>query len=425
VPRAIPLPTIKQFARELLARIAETLDDMTDRGDLDAVVRTLSVTDLPEMRALGRVDVRNDVWNLFVQLVNMLNMHQAERAYTPTPIMAAQYPSLWSSVRLRVNDEETNEAAYWRSRVGTSQMVQVQIRGDDDTSVIDTATGLPLDTTNLEHPITGRRVTLGNPLLSLELIPSPRLVKTLLQAAQHASHQVASMRGVVDLPFRIVAGVLRLNLDRALRLTPAAQRSVEIALDTVRELRTPLLQSVATGDRDRLLNRLKKLGEKCKSMADERCATCVSDRRFLCLRSLVGSHPRNLLLLAHKGIELSDMQGTVNVQGDDARVWFFAKMAKGSSGLTVKNNNGAILLAQVVGQIDKQFDVVGVISPSTINEDLRERLATICSAFGKRLLFLDLDPLERLLQYFEEQAGFESLDVATVYRASAKAPASS
>jgi hypothetical protein len=377
------------------------------------------------MRALGRVDVRNDVWNLFVQLVNMLNMHQAERAYTPTPIMAAQYPSLWSSVRLRVNDEETNEAAYWRSRVGTSQMVQVQIRGDDDTSVIDTATGLPLDTTNLEHPITGRRVTLGNPLLSLELIPSPRLVKTLLQAAQHASHQVASMRGVVDLPFRIVAGVLRLNLDRALRLTPAAQRSVEIALDTVRELRTPLLQSVATGDRDRLLNRLKKLGEKCKSMADERCATCVSDRRFLCLRSLVGSHPRNLLLLAHKGIELSDMQGTVNVQGDDARVWFFAKMAKGSSGLTVKNNNGAILLAQVVGQIDKQFDVVGVISPSTINEDLRERLATICSAFGKRLLFLDLDPLERLLQYFEEQAGFESLDVATVYRASAKAPASS
>jgi hypothetical protein len=97
----------------------------------------------------------------------------------------------------------------------------------------------------------------------------------------------------------------------------------------------------------------------------------------------------------------------------------FAKLAPTEkAGLTARNDNGAILLSQVIGQVDKTaFSVAVIISPSTVNEDLRERLSLVCGIFGKKLLVLDYPVLAQLWQEFQiHVAPFEKLDVSLMLK---------
>jgi len=97
----------------------------------------------------------------------------------------------------------------------------------------------------------------------------------------------------------------------------------------------------------------------------------------------------------------------------------FAKVGnREKDGLTARNDNGAILLAQVLGQIDRSFDIVAVVSPSTINQDLMERLEILCGVFGKQLMIFDQNALVNILAHFEEQASFDRIDVSELYRRS-------
>jgi hypothetical protein len=135
------------------------------------------------------------------------------------------------------------------------------------------------------------------------------------------------------------------------------------------------------------------------------------------LRSLVGRSLKQTFILAHKGIELSDIQGRLTIGDDEITVLGFAKLAHGKGSLTARNNNGAILLSQILGQIDKTtFDTVMVISPSVVNEDLYERIKLICGIFGKKLLILDKSRLCKFLAYFEEQAKFDNLEPEKIYK---------
>jgi len=122
----------------------------------------------------------------------------------------------------------------------------------------------------------------------------------------------------------------------------------------------------------------------------------------------------------HKSIELSDMQGDlVTLEGDSLHAYCFAKLSPGEKGtLTVRNDNGAVLLAQILGQIDRgNLDLVVVISPSSVQEDLRERIELICKVFSKKLLILDSVQLSKILLDFEDDYGFEE-DVEELYKRS-------
>jgi len=158
-------------------------------------------------------------------------------------------------------------------------------------------------------------------------------------------------------------------------------------------------------------------------MSDGECSLCVDKRQYLCLRSLVARYSvaPSSKLFAHKGIELSDIQCQLSLDDRRLTVFGFAKLGanRGQGSLTARNHSGAVLLSQVLGQIDKvTFDTVLILSPSTINEDLQERLKLVCSVFNKRLLILDRRILMKMLAHFQEQAGFDNLDVAALYKRS-------
>jgi hypothetical protein len=257
----------------------------------------------------------------------------------------------------------------------------------------------------------------------LQLIPTENLLRIISDAIRRVSESIPKLREVKGTLFWITGRTIKLDIRRAFGTAPP---STLIRPEEFRDCEIVFKKHTVSSFRRKAVNeRLVQLGEKCTSMSDDNCSTCLHDKSWICLRSLVGRHFKDVKILAHKGIELSDMTARGSVLGREKRVWGFAKLPSGKSdkGLTLRNAPGAILMAQICGQLDKTtFDTVLVLTPATVNQDFQERLEVLCSVFQKQLCFLALDDLGRMLLDFEEQSQFDGLDIEQIYADSRKRP---
>jgi hypothetical protein len=253
----------------------------------------------------------------------------------------------------------------------------------------------------------------------VELWPTPKLHEILLQIVSQVGVELPKLKKVCALPFHISAGRLIVDLANSEEKTFSSSLTEEIDPLTIRQFRVALRQKVSEKEGNRLAVQLVQLKEKCAHMTDDNCENCLDYRQFVCLRSLMARFLVNHQLGMHKGIELSDLEGTIHVGEKRSRVWFFSKLGSGEKGLTLRNTSGAILLAQIINQIDKStFDVVGILTPSTVNQDLKERIIFLSGLMKKKVLIVRKSILEKLLMYFEEQNQFENKDVKKLYSAS-------
>jgi len=417
IPRQLPLDTIRDYAVELLEKIGRTLDRLTSKKEYSTVLKSLGVYNLPKLSSIKNVYLRTQIFYLIEELVNMLLRDEKTRPYTlPLELVEEGIPSLFNYPRFQITDPETNDVGWWKNPDGTSNFVMISIKNGE--AVLSGHPGKEaVNCAEIQHPITNNLISIENPLDNLQLLPSPLLHEILLEAILHISNQIKELRNVVALPFQIFNNQIILDIERATNIASKANIGTVIALSDIREFRQIALKQVSETNRKECEVNLVKLGEKCVNMNDDLCRACIDDTKYLCLRSLVGRSMEQTYLLAHKGIELSDVQGKLSIGDDGISVWGFAKLSQGNGSLTARNKNGAILLSQVLGQIDKTtFDTVMIISPSVINEDLLERLQLICGIFGKKLLILDKFSLCKFLAYFEEQANFDNLDVGEIYK---------
>jgi hypothetical protein len=422
LPKETPVPALRDYGLALLGKIGRTLDQMSHRGEIEKVLSVLGIQYLPSVSAIKPMALRRAICGLSGHLINMLLCNESERPYLmPATLAFDGVPKLFNYPRLILSDEATGEITYWSNEDRTSQLLKLKPGAADQ--LVEVPSGAPVPLESLLHPLTDEPVAIGNPLERLHLTPAMPLITTLLAVIRHVANTTAplkALRDVVALPFYISGNVLRLDVERAFGRPQGRHLDVELLLSDVRELMSASKQEISADDRD-VRRRLVQLGEKCRFMSDDNCQSCTRKKKYLCLRSLIGHFfsPAASRILAHKGIELCDLQLQGHVGAAPVRIFGFAKLANGKGGLTVRNNNGAILLAQVLGQIDKAvFDTVCVISPSPINDDLRERLAVLCGVFNKRLLVLDFESLGKLLLDFEERAEFDGIDVQEMYAAS-------
>jgi hypothetical protein len=267
--------------------------------------------------------------------------------------------------------------------------------------------------------LTGDLIAIPDPPRNVELWPTPELHEILLEIVSQVAVELPKLKKVCALPFHISAGRLVLDIVNSEEQTFSSFLKEEIDPLTIRQFRVALRQKVSEKDGNRLAIQLVQLKEKCAHMTDDNCENCLDYRQFVCLRSLLARFLVKHELGMHKGIELSDLEGTIDVGETRSRVWFFSKLGSGEKGLTLRNASGAILLAQIVNQIDKStFDVVGILTPSTINQDLKERIIFLAGLMKKKVLIVRKPILEKLLMYFEEQNEFESKDLKKLYSAS-------
>jgi hypothetical protein len=400
IPREVPLDSVRQYGMALLRKISTTLDDMTRIGDYEQVIESLGIRKLPWARTVRTEALRKHVETLIMEITQMLLKGALERAFTPQVSLVTEgTPDLFEYPQLLLT-ADGGENAYWRNPARSSQLIKPRLE-QGELRLEGWPYGETVDLSFLRHPITDEKVNVEDPLGNLYLTPAPKLQKILLEVVEHISQQIPALREVRCIPFYLLGNLIHLDVERAFGKGKGDWVEVTLLPEDVDQMREAMRNPPAAGKaREQLRKELIRLGEKCSHMQDARCEACAGNRNRpdLCLRSLVADHLVKPLIQAHKGIELSDIEGGVTLGGRLHKTFGFAKLAMGKGGLTARNKNGAILLAQVVGQVDRKgFDIVTVISPSTINEDLRERLQVQCGVFNKRLLLLDEDALGRLL----------------------------
>lgn len=419
IPRETSIEAVSEYGVHLLSRVSSTLNELSADGRYQDVLDTFGIDSQKAFAGVKDRGLRLELVRLLYEIANMILREESEKSFHVSLELASKGVSagLFNEARLQLHDPESDEVGYWRNVDASSPFVRIK-EEQGRAVAYSWKDKTKIDLEDLQHPLTGRTVSIKSPLEHLQLIPTPKLERMLLEALEHLSGQFDKLARAEELLFHISSRVISLDLDSALARTP--NRDVVLQLSAFRKFRNAKDTTVPVGERDQIRKRLRFLGEKCKHESDDNCASCVDDRKYLCLRSLVGAYLRNPLIYKHKGIELSDVQGDlVTVDGDSLRAYGFAKLSSGeNSGLTVRNHNGAVLLGQILGQIDKHnLDVVVVISPSTVNEDLRERIELICRVFSKRLLVLDSNKLSKLLLDFEDDYGFEE-DIEKLYRTS-------
>jgi hypothetical protein len=419
IPSETPIESVRDYGLLLLKKFTATLKKMKEDGDIPGI---LGVLTLQGSHALGRIpggELRSEIAVLAHELIQMLLSNQTERPYTPPSVFLTRaIPDWFSPARLQIEDEATGDVGFWSAPDKQTQFIAFslqqgkwQARTFSGSEVIDLGA--------LLHPVTGNPVQVGDPLRGVELWPTRQLHEALLDAVRQASTQLPKLKKVAALPFYIHAGRIVIDLPNARSQEFADSLNGELALEEVDQFGPALQSFVSPTHLQRLDKQLQKLNEKCVHMTDDNCEACLEQRRFLCLRSLLARFMSQRLLLMHKGIELSDLQGTLKINGAARRVWVFSKVAKGKSGLTLRNASGAILLAQIIAQLDKStFNTVAVLSPSTVNEDLRERLTFLAGLVGKKVVVVNKPILEKMLAHFEEQTKFDKKDPRKVYSAS-------
>ncbi len=414
--RELPLDSIREYGIALLQRVGGTLDAMSNRGDYSEVLLTMGISKLPGMSQIKNTRVRGEVYRLLDSLVNMLLCKEESRAFTlSVGLLGKLIPQYFDYPRLQLTDPETGDVAYWSEPRDRSQLIIPRVRSGE-VVLVSHPGKVGIDLSSLRHPITSAEIEVARPLDALHLIPTKKLCDILMEAIEHIATQIDRLDSVRLLPFQIQSNQLLLDVRRALNRANLDFVPTVIYPRELTEFRS-LQHSASSTEGQRLTTLLNKLGEMCINMSDVNCQLCTLQSRYLCLRSLVARFLREPLLLSHKGIELSDIQGIFHFGSDQLKAFGFAKMGSSKNfSLTARNPNGASLLSQVLSQVDKTtFNVVVVISPSTINEDLRQRLEMVCGLFRKRLLFVDLPVLQSMLKYIEEQFEFGRLDIAQVY----------
>jgi hypothetical protein len=421
IPKQTPVESVRDYCSALLRRVTDTLDDMSADDDVEGVLSTFDFETLPDLLGADPLAFRKSVAVLLRELIGMLTRKEKQRVYT-IPFWMAKYgvPLFFFRPRLRLGDRKSGEMAYWADeRTGSQQVV---VSGTEQHPSFKSYPGdALLDLEELYHPITENKIVAeADPLNMLELIPNDRFNVLLAETVRTVSKDIKQIRNVQSVFFRLSNGLITLDVDRAFGEVPS--KPVLIRAEEIAELRIPISKHEITPAKRGYLNeRLLYLGEKCTQMSDENCRTCVKDQQTLCLRSLLGRYLNDTEILAHKGIELSDLKCRGTVGGKERRMWGFAKMSvsRTDKGFTAVNKSGSVLLSQILGQIDKStFQTVVVISPAVINQDFADRAEVLCQAFGKELCILGGDQLARILCDFEEQAKFDGIDLKALYKRS-------
>jgi hypothetical protein len=417
IPRETPINAVRDFGVGLLAKISKTIEALGRKGEVEQIASVMGLANLPEIANITPLDIREKVCDLIIQMANMLMKKEEDRQFaTPLQLVTDGAPKLFNFPALLLTDEETGDTTAWSDQDGRRVVKVEQNSGEIALSAY--PNGGTLDLASVVHPLTGKEIDIAAPLSTLMLLPTPLLQNAVEIGMNVLASSIPKLSGVTCVPFYISQDMLRLDVRRAFGMSTKELLETELKPVDVRELQKAA-KVVVPADRSGTMKQLRVLGEKCEHMDDNNCRECLAQNKYLCLRSLVARFFRDPLLLAHKSIELSDGQFVGNIGGRDAKMFSFAKLAPTiKGGLTARNDNGAILLSQVIGQVDKTaFSVAVIISPSPVNEDLRDRLSLVCGIFGKKLLVIDYPVLAQLWQEFQTQvAPFENLDVTEMLR---------
>jgi hypothetical protein len=422
IPKNLPVDTVKDYAKELLIKITSTLDNLTKDGNIKTVYDSLGIQKIEEIQSIKPIELRSEVYRIIYELLLMVLNKDSERPFTIDKALVNEnsVPSLFNYPRLEIYDELTDSNCFYIDKENGSQLIKIKT-GKAKNTVLSVPKGELLNLESLEHQISGNKIKVSDLYSHLELLPTPKLQIIINIAFKYMGSQFDKLVGKCHIPFRIKNNKLILDY-QSVANDIKAYMNTEIFCGDIIQLKQVVNKSISPNLEDYYKKTVNALGEMCDFCEDTNCRACIRLKKYICLRSLVGEFLLNPTILSHKAIELSDIQGRLEFKDTEIILYGFAKQVTFKDNtISARNPTGAVLLAQVLGQIEKsEFDTVLIITPNIVNEDLANRLRLLCSVFKKKLLIFDHEILKLLLNEFEIRAEFKSLIMPEIYKRSNK-----
>ena len=410
IPQKVTVTEIKSFSLSLLDKVATELDSLALNGEYEKVLNSLGIKSTKALISISNISLREEIYRLFISIANMLINEVSEKAFTPNQdLLCDGIPNYFNPFKLIISSEIGNSFygkyhnLFKLKKESTDYNLISFIGNSKIKEIVDTDTGEVIE--------------IKDAIENILLTPTPKLEQIFLDLVKLLSVQYPKLSNVISLPFRIESNVIHMDINRALGKSPV-RFATEINANEINELKQILNKSYSYNLPDKTLY---LMGEKCDSMTDVNCSNCVLQNQYVCLRTIVARTMKNPLLLAHKGIELSDLQGEYSIDSTKLKIFIFAKLAKGNGSLTARNDAGAILLGQILNQVDKsEFNTVAILTSSTINEDLLSRFRLLCSTFSKKLLIINTQELEKLLGHWYDDMIIEGQKPVEILKNSGK-----
>ena len=418
ISKNYPIDEVKEFALSLLAQISGTLDTLIKNGSIKTVFDTLAINNLPELKSLKSKNLRNEITKIIFEILIMILKDEKERPYTISEDLVNKYsiPLIFNFPRIDLFDPELNVNGYFVNDTDLSQLIKIDNQSNE-IKISSYPSNEILNLDYLTHPISHNPIKVNNLYSYLELIPTPYLISIIDAAFQYLSNQFTELQTINDISFRFKSNKLMLiSPIKSKRLI----KNTEIFANEILQLKQVINKPIDPNKEDLYSKIVNALNEKCTHCSDSICLSCPTQKKYICLRSMVAMFLKHPYILSHKGIELSDIQGRFDYEDKEIIIYGFSKQVKAKT-LTARNNQGAVLLAQIIGQVDKyDYDTVLIITPNTLSDDLYNRLRLICTVFQKRLLVLTHDLLKLILSEFEVRIGLENKNMTDIYRSSNK-----
>lgn len=421
IPKYIPSSSILDYGIDLLNKIHNSLNDLVNEEKFDDVINTYGLKNLDKLRKISPVSVRKSIVEIIQIIINMIFQKESQRQF---PVMTLDLikliPKYFQYAHIQITDSKTGEIGYLRDENSDSIQYYFSME-NNDLRIHNFLSDQDLDTTNLTHPLTGNQVEDFNLNNSIELLPTNNLIGLVKESIALLSSQFAPLRNIEYLNFYLTNGRLIIK-HSGLKKEKDRSWDSEILPESILRLRKPLSINISKTQEIALSKSLSILREKCNFENDDNCSNCLKEKKYICLRSLIGRYFDNPQIFPHKGTELSDFHGsgTIVEKGDTAKFYGFAKRVK-KGNLTARNAEGSILFSQIFNQIFRTtYNSILVITPNVLNEDLRDNLLIMANLFNKNILYLDRLILLKIIADFEEQTDLDMISVKDLYKRSYK-----
>ncbi len=167
----------------------------------------------------------------------------------------------------------------------------------------------------------------------------------------------------------------------------------------------PIVNRELTHTTDVLNNRLKTLKEKCAKTSNDKCANCKyqevnSSDEIGCMLKLFETF-EEYTPQPHQGHEFGDVSMLVGLHGRNVTFLGAAKAMANPSKVTKSSPIGRELIQQIIDAFnDSRAEVIGVIYPGMIADQLKYLLFNQAKLQNKKLVILDQEFMLKLLDKY-------------------------
>lgn len=181
-----------------------------------------------------------------------------------------------------------------------------------------------------------------------------------------------------------------------------------LTLEDVKEFKKIKDIKLSIEEEQKLMERFKKIDEKCKKSNNKECISCLSNDSKNCIMKIFTTYD-DYRPSPHQAQEFGDVNFKINLYtGENLQFVGIAKSSTNKDVLNLSDNSSRELLQQILTMThDKRVNVIGAICPMKFHDQLIKEIEYLSAISKVKMIILDDRFMIRQLKEYDEKKGIE------------------